>query len=74
MTAFKLGNILKEMYDNAPRGKQVTTVHLFGIKYAKDIRNNNITPKEILTSACMQSSYQVEINKGINLAKYVSLK
>ena len=74
MTAFELGNILKEMYEKAPKGQQVTMIHLFGIKYASEIRNNGTTPKEILISASMPVSYQVEINKGISLSRYVVAK
>lgn len=46
-------------------------IHLFGIKYGQIIRNNRYTPKEILKYVEMPESYQVEINKGIKLAKYV---
>lgn len=49
-------------------------IHLFGIKYADDIRKNRYTPREILKYANMPESYQVEINKGIKLAKYVEIK
>lgn len=74
MTTLELGNILKEMYANAPKGQQVTMIHLFGIKYADEIRGEGITPKDILTSASMPVSYQVEINKGIGLSRYVVAK
>ncbi len=74
MTVNELANILSEMYDKAINGEQVAMIHLFGIKYADIIRNNRYTPKEILKSANMQESYQVEINKGIKLAKYVVAK
>lgn len=49
-------------------------IHLFGIKFSNEIRNNNYSIKEILKLAGMTESYQVEINKGINLAKYVDIK
>jgi hypothetical protein len=71
MTVMELGIILKDMYENAQKGDQVVKIHLFGIKYADEIRINSYTPKEILTSAHMQESYQVEINNGIKLSKYV---
>ncbi len=71
MTVLELSTTLRNMYDNAPRGDQAAMIHLFGIKYAKVIRENKYTPKEILLAADMQESYQVEINKGIKLEKYV---
>ena len=35
----KLGEILSNMYNSAPEGYLVTFIHLFGIKYARDILN-----------------------------------
>lgn len=49
-------------------------IHLFGIKYGELIREQKYTPKNILKYAKMPESYQVEINKGIKLAKYVEVK
>jgi len=74
MTVNELSSILWDMYDKAPRGDQTAMIHLFGIKYAEEIRSKNYTPKEILVLAKMPESYQVEINKGIKLAKYVTPK
>ena len=74
MTVNELGKILKDMYDDAQRGDQVAMIHLFGVKYADEIRKNEYTPKEILKSVNMHESYQVEINKGIKLSKYVMVK
>ena len=71
MTLNELSIVLRKMYDNAPRGDQVAMIHLFGVKYAEEIRKNDYTPKEILKAADMHESYQVEINKGIKLSKYV---
>ena len=33
----ELGNILKEMYSNAENKMQVASIHIFGIKYGKNI-------------------------------------
>lgn len=74
MNEHELGRILKEMYDNAPKGEKVAMIHIFGIKYANEIRDNNLIPKNILKSVHMPESYEVEINNGIKLAKYVSIK
>lgn len=40
-TILELGLILKEMYSNAPNGEMVTQIHLFGVKYADEIRENS---------------------------------
>lgn len=74
MTLNELGKILKDMYDNAPRGDQAAMIHLFGVKYAAEIRESKYTPKDILRSVNMPESYQAEINKGIKLSKYVIVK
>jgi hypothetical protein len=37
-SAKELGDILADMYKNAPHKRLVTMVHLFGIKYHNDIR------------------------------------
>lgn len=74
MTLGELSKILHDMYENAPRGEKTTMIHLFGIKYADAIRNSDFTIKELLKAADMYESYNVEVNKGISLAKYVTLK
>ena len=61
------------MYGEAPRGEQVAHIHLFGIKYAKDLVDLNIT--EVVKGATgVFDSYCVEVGKGVKLAKYVVLK
>lgn len=75
MTELELANELKRMYESGIAQKEQTTmIHLFGIMYAKVIRDNRFTPKNILEYAEMPESYQAEINKGIRLAKYVVAK
>ena len=74
MTEFKLGSILKEMYQSAPRGQQVANIHLFGICYASIMEQNRLNKKEILKTAGIPESYQTEISKGISLAAFVDLK
>ena len=62
------------MKDRLPKEQgKLPFLHLLEIKYGKIIRDNKYTPKEILKYAEMPESYQVEINKGIKLAKYVIL-
>jgi 5-methylcytosine-specific restriction protein B len=73
----KLAQDLSKMYDNAPDGDKVAMIHLFGIRYAKEINENSITATAIIENTKLSngesipSSYVTEINKGIRLAKYV---
>ncbi|WP_425805577.1 hypothetical protein ACHOLT_02545 [Desulfitobacterium sp. Sab5] len=74
MTENELGAILREMYDGAPGGYQVANIHLFGIKYASDILENNYKATDIVRASGINSSYATEVSKGIKLAKYVEPK
>ncbi|MBP8850452.1 MAG: hypothetical protein KBG80_07840 [Breznakibacter sp.] len=74
MTDLALGLILKEMYDNAPKNEQVANIHLFGIKYADDIKREGFKATEIIRTSGLQKSYSVELSKGMKLSKYVKLK
>lgn len=68
-TAEQLGGILKNMYENAPRKEMVTSIHLFGIRYADEIKMVGI--KSVVDASGIPSTYRTEINKGIKLADYV---
>lgn len=68
MNENELGKILKNMYEGK-EVKKTTMIHLFGVIYAREIRNSGVTPKSICKAANMSESYQVEINKGIALAQ-----
>lgn len=68
----QLADELRRMYDAAPKGEQVTMIHLFGVKYAAEI--SRFTPAAIVQCAGLHRSYGTEVNKGRNLAKYVALK
>ena len=72
MSLQQLADELRQMYDTAPLGEQVTMIHLFGIKYAAEI--GQFTPAAIVQCAGLRQSYGTEVNKGRNLAKYVDLK
>jgi len=69
MNAKELGKILKEMYDFAPRGEQVTMIHLFGVKYFQEIKQ--FGTREVVLQAGIKSTYSTEVSKAIKLAKYV---
>lgn len=66
-----LSTILADMYFNAPKGDKAVMVHLFGIKYARDIQACDETPKQLAIAARLNESYATEIAKGIRLAQYV---
>lgn len=68
-TAEQLGGILKDMYENAPRKEMVTSIHLFGIRYADEIKMVGI--KSVVDASGILPSFGTEINKGIKLASYV---
>ncbi len=74
MTKVELGQILKNMYENASKGEAVAMIHLFGIKYSEEIKECNISFKEIAVAAGMNEPYGTEISKGAKLSKYVTVK
>lgn len=74
MTKNELGRKLKEMYENAPVGDQVAMIHLFGVKYASIINDNNYRATDIVRLSGINKSYATEVSKGIRLAKYVKVK
>lgn len=74
MTISELAERLKNMYDNAKEKETVVSIHLFGIKYGHEILSNKYNTKEIVRRAGINASYSTEINKAVNLSKYVELK
>ena len=74
LTAQQLGDILRDMYENAKEGYAVVLIHLFGIKYAEQIRDSGVTPMDIVRAAGINASYSTEIQKGIRLAEFVTVK
>lgn len=73
MTVNELGNKLRKMYETKGANK-TTMIHLFGVIYSNEIREAGIVPIEIVKAAQMNDSYSTEVNKGMNLSKYVELK
>ncbi len=74
MTLNELGNELSEMYYDAPKGAAVAMIHLFGIKYADDIKKSEYSKKDIIKQSGISASYLTELMKGIKLADYVTPK
>lgn len=73
MSVFELGMKLKVMY-SLEHVNKVAMIHLFAVVYGGIMRAENIKPIEVLRAAKMPESYVTEINKGINLSKYVVLR
>ena len=63
--------ILADMYNNAPEGEQVAMIHLFGVRYARDIQNCEESMRQMAISAGLNESYGTEIAKGVKLSRYV---
>ena len=61
--------VLRDMYDKAPAGERAISIHLFGIKYAKEI--GSMSPEELVVRANLPVSYCDVIRKMIKLEKYV---
>ena len=66
-----LTTILNDMYHNSPEGEAVAMIHLFGIKYAKEIKACDESMKQFAISSGINESYGTEVSKGVKLAKYV---
>ena len=68
----KLASILSQMYRTAPVGDTVVMIHLFGIRYASEIKNcGKGKVKNIVRLSDIPNSYQTEVSKGVHLARYV---
>lgn len=72
MTPDKLGTTLFDMYEGALHGEKTTMIHLFGIKYADEIRDSGALVPEIVRLSGIDESYSTEVHKGIRLARYVA--
>lgn len=73
METRELAKILNEMYFGAEDGETVAAIHLFGIQFADQIKESNLSCKEIARLAGIPETYGTEINKGRKLAKYVAV-
>ena len=72
MNIDEAAKILRRAYRRAPEGRQATTVHLFGIKYADEL--SEVDLNQLIKKAGIRDSYYAEIRKGIRLSEYVNLK
>jgi hypothetical protein len=74
MTLQQLGQKIKEIYFESREGEAVVMIHLFGIRYASEIRESGESMKAIAVAAGIQESYGTEISKGVKLSKFVNIK
>lgn len=66
-TLQQLGTILKDMYDNAEDKMQVASIHIFGIKYGKNILEKNFRAPDIIKESGLNDSYSTELQKALNI-------
>lgn len=65
-----LAQILSDMYtSSAAERNQVAAIHVFGIKYGKEIVGNGFNAKEIIEKAGLNETYVVELNKALKIFK-----
>lgn len=74
MTPQELADILTRMYLDAPYGETATMVHLFGIRYADEIRSCRAPITEIVRISDIPDSYHTEVSKMVKLARYVTVR
>ena len=67
----QLGRILSDNLAKASPTDRVTTIHLFGIVYAKDIGS---AAAHVAVAAGIEPSYGTEIRKGMKLSKFVTIR
>ena len=71
MTPQELADTLSRMYLDAPVSESTTMIHLFGIRYADEIRTCGASVTEIVHLSQLSDSYNREVSKGVKLARYV---
>ncbi|WP_294220177.1 hypothetical protein [uncultured Chryseobacterium sp.] len=69
-----LGKILGDNFENAKNGETVASIYLFGIKYGKLIKTKNYSINDIIKISGINHTYFAELNKGIKLSEYLSIK
>lgn len=72
MNIDEAAKILHCAYRRAPEGRQMTALHLFGIKYADALASMPL--EQLVEKAGIRPSHHVELRNGRNLAEYVNLK
>lgn len=63
----QLGAILYQMYSNAEDRMQVASIHIFGIKFGKNIIEKEFKAPDIIKAAGLNESYSTELQKALNI-------
>ena len=71
MTDLELARRLRSVYDHAGRNEAACQVHLFGIRYAEELRACGCSLKHIVELSGVSMGYLPELSKGIKLSRYV---
>ncbi len=74
MAPDELVDILSRLYRDAPKDEAMAMVHLFGIKYAAEIRRCGESVPQLVRRSCVPNPHKTEVYKGMRLAKYVTLR
>ena len=74
MTPQELADTLSRLYRDAPQDEAMAMIHLFGIKYATEIRRCGESVPQLVRRSCVPDPHKTELYKGMKLAKYVSLR
>ena len=72
MTEQQLIAELKAALADAKEGERVVSIHLFGIRFARELSGHN--KERIAVAAGLGPSLKTEISKGAKLAPYVTIK
>ncbi len=71
----ELGLKLRKMYElGGTRGESVVMIHLFGIRFAEEIKSGGHTPADIIAASEIPASFATELAKGIELTRHVDEK
>ena len=65
---------LRQIYIAAGRADTAVSVILFGIRYAEVITASGIRPRELARLAEIPESYASQLQKGIRLSRYVTVR
>jgi hypothetical protein len=71
-TIADLAKELRDAANGAPDGHRVFSIHLFGIRRAREL--DGVPLKNLIRMAGLPESYHTEVYKGMRLAEYVTLK
>lgn len=67
----RLVDALREAVVQAGEGEVVVSIHLYGIRYARQLEGLSL--KDLVGDAQIPDSYRTEIRKGMKLSEYVRI-